>query len=309
MRVKRCVIPLAGLGTRMYPLTKVVPKALLPVIDVDGFAKPALHLMLLEAAESGIEEICLVVRPGQDEAIAGYLFDRPPPQINERLDLAHLEDQRRRLGDIVRFVFQDEPRGFGHAVYCAREFVGDNPFVVSLGDHLYRSGSKRRCIAQVVEVFERFSISVTGLTPVEEERVRSVGIVSGRFLPGEDRILKLDRLVEKPDPSYARERLKIEGVEGYLGNFGIDVLTPGIFDVLERMIAETPPDSEIQLRDGMDELIRSEGMLGYIVEGERFDIGTPSEYLKSLFRWYLSIPFIKPYLLYRYGLEPDLVSG
>lgn len=286
MKVKRCVIPLAGLGTRMYPLTKVVPKAFLPVIDEDGFAKPALHLMLLEAAESGIEEICLVVQPGQDEMIARYLFDPPPPQIRGRRDLAHLEDQRRKLCDLVRFAFQSEPRGFGHAVYCARKVVGDNPFVVSLGDHLYRSNSLKRCTAQVVEVFERFSISVTGLTAVREDQVRSVGIVSGRFLPDEDRILKLERLVEKPDPSYAREKLRIEGVEGYLGNFGIDVLTPGIFDVLERMIAETPTDQEVQLRNGMDELIGSEGMLGYVVDGERFDIGAPLEYLRSLIGWY-----------------------
>ena len=286
MQVRKCVIPLAGLGTRMYPLTRVVPKAFLPVIDVDGFAKPALHLMLLEAAESGIEEICLVVRPGQDEMIARYLFDPPPPQIRGETRLAHIEGERRKLGDLVRFAFQSEPRGFGHAVYRAKELVGDNPFVVSLGDHLYRSGSRKRCVAQVMEVFERFSLNVTGLTVVEEDQVRSVGIISGQFLPGEDRILKLERLVEKPDPSYARENLKIEGINGYLGNFGIDVLRPSVFDVLERMIAETPSEHEVQLRDAMDELVGSEGMLGYIVEGERFDIGTPSEYLKSLIRWY-----------------------
>ena len=286
MKVRKCVIPLAGLGTRMYPLTKVVPKAFLPVIDVDGFAKPALHLILLEAAESGIEEICLVVRPGQDEMIARYLFDPPPLQIRGETRLAHIESERRKLGDLVRFAFQSEPRGFGHAVYCAKKLVGDDPFVVSLGDHLYRSGSGKRCIAQVMEIFERFSLNVTGLTVIDEDRVRSVGIVSGRFLPGEDHILMLERLVEKPDPSYARENLKIEGVEGYLGNFGIDVLSPSVFDVLERMIAETPSEREVQLRDAMDELIRSEGMLGYIVEGERFDIGTPSEYLRSLIRWY-----------------------
>jgi UTP--glucose-1-phosphate uridylyltransferase len=285
MKVKKCVIPLAGLGTRMYPFTKVIPKVFLPVVDRDGFVKPALHLILIEAADSGVEEICLVVQPGQDEMIRRYLFEPSPPKIAGEIQVVEIEEERRRLGHLVRFAFQNEPRGFGHAVYCAREFVGGDPFVVSLGDHLYRSRSTRRCIAQVMETFERYSLSITGLTIVGEDQVQSVGVVSGRFLPDDDRVLRLERLVEKPALSYARDHLRIGGVRGYLGNFGIDLLTPSIFDILEGMIARTPLDREIQLRDAMDELIRSEGMLGYIVEGERFDIGSPAEYLKTLIQW------------------------
>ena len=285
-KVRKAVIPAAGFGTRLFPATKATKKELFPVIDRDGIAKPAILIIVEEALEAGIEEVIIIVQKNdlQDfrslftEQISIENFNKLPPQFQE---------YSRRLLEIgrrVNFVVQATQEGFGHAVYCAREAVGDEPFLLMLGDHIYRSGSDASCARQLLEAYQRHGQSVVGMRRTPEDQIGSFGTVTGVWLEDES-LLSVSEFAEKPTPDYARTNLRVPGFpEGeYLTLFGQYIVKPKLFDYLKEHIENNVREhGEFQLTSTLDRLRQEDGFMGLVIDGKRFDIGRPDEYLETL---------------------------
>lgn len=284
--VRKAVIPAAGFGTRLFPASKAMKKELFPVIDSSGQAKPAIMAIVEEAVKAGIEEVCLIVQQGDIKLFESF-FKTPPPI--EHFNKLSKENQvycnyLLELGSRVTFVTQDVQEGFGHAVYCAREWVDNEPFLLMLGDHLYGSDEERCCAQQVVEAYERVGHSVVGLKVTPIEHLSNFGCVTGAW-EEEGSLLSVTAFYEKPDAEYAMEHLHIDGmdIDQFLTVFGIYVIQPQIFEFLERNITHNLRErGEFQLTSCLDELRKTDGFSGYVVKGRRFDIGLPEEYRQTV---------------------------
>jgi len=285
-RVRKAVIPAAGFGTRLFPASKAMKKELFPVVDSQGRAKPIIMVIVEEAVNAGIEEVCLVVQEGDLPLFEEFFHS--PPRI-EHFNKLSREDQRYsdyilELGHRVTFVTQHSQEGFGHAVYCAREWVKDEPFLLLLGDHIYASDTETSCARQILDVYERVGGNVVGLkvTPIEE--LHKFGCVTGTWQEPEV-LLAVTEFAEKPEASYAREHLHVEGMDGnqFLTVFGQYVLSPKIFDYLQENLQHNVRErGEFQLTSCLDALRREEGFTGYLVRGRRFDIGNPEAYRQAV---------------------------
>lgn len=285
-RVRKALIPAAGFGTRLFPATKAVKKELFPVIDRDGRAKPVILAIVEEALSAGIEEVAIIVqRP--DQELFEEIFCTPPPIENfNKLSRSNQEYCKylMEIGHRITFLPQDTQEGFGHAVYCAHEWVGDEPFLLLLGDHLYASETDASCSRQLLDVYERYGQSVVGVKHTPSEIVQSFGCVTGSWKEPAS-LLSVSEFYEKPSPDYARQHLHVEGMnpDEFLTVFGQYVLSPKIFDYLEEHIRLNIRErGEFQLTSCLDRLRQEDGFLGHVVRGRRFDIGEPDAYLQSL---------------------------
>ncbi|BAZ68147.1 MAG: UTP--glucose-1-phosphate uridylyltransferase [Pelatocladus maniniholoensis HA4357-MV3] len=285
-QIKKAVIPAAGFGTRLFPATKVVKKELFPIIDQDGRVKPVIQLIVEEAISAGIEEIGIIIQP-EDKRIFIDLFKYPPKaELFEKLSPENQKHSKHivDLGDRIKFLSQKEQAGYGHAVYCAKEWVNDQPFLLMLGDHIYASNIKKSCARQVLEVYAQANLSVVGLTTISEDMIHKAGCVTGVWQQP-DSILSLTQVYEKPTVEYARQHLRIEGIpeNEFLSIFGLYALTPTIFDFLEENINNKFRErGEFQLTTCLEQVRQQEGMTGYVVQGKSFDIGIPDVYLQTL---------------------------
>ena len=292
--IQKAIIPIAGYGTRLFPATKAVPKALFPIIDQDGIAKPVIQLIIEEALTAGVEEVCLVAQPQQVDPIADYFSGTVADAIREKAELAAQADRLEEIGERLHFAIQAEPEGFGHAIYCAKDFAAGEPVIILLGDHLYISESGVSCAKQLADVYTQVGQSVTSLDLCHESELSLNGIVHGDPAVQSPRMFTLAQISEKPAVEFAREHLRVDGIpdQQYLCNFGIDLLTPILFDILDynyrhRIVTH----GEIQLRDAMSEMIKQEGMYGYRVAGKRYDTGNPQDLLKSVNAFGLHGPY------------------
>ena len=263
MKVRKAVIPAAGLGTRFLPITKSVPKELLPILD-----RPMLQYVVEEAAEAGIEEVIIVTARGK-ESIAAYF--QPAPVLEGRLaesGAVDLQEKVRRAASLasVSFVIQEQPLGLGHAVLTAREAVGDEPFAVILPDDII--AHTPGALTQMLGVADRYNAGVVAVEPAPWELVHNYGVVEASQQG--DRVYQVHRLVEKPSREEAPSNLTV------VGRY---VLPPDIFDCLER----TPPGAknEIQLTDGMSLLLEDQSLYAYEIVGTRYDGGTPLGLLRA----------------------------
>ena len=284
--VRKAVIPAAGFGTRLFPASKAMKKELFPVIDSSGQAKPAIMAIVEEAINAGIEEVCLIVQSGDTELFESFFKTPPPIEHYNKLSKENKTycDYLLELGSRVTFVTQDVQEGFGHAVYCAREWVGNEPFLLMLGDHLYGSDEEKCCAQQVVEAYEQVGHSVVGLKETPIEDLSNFGCVTGVWKE-ENSLLSVTEFYEKPDPEYAMEHLHVDGmdIDQFLTVFGIYVLQPQIFEFLEQNIVHNLRErGEFQLTSCLDELRKADGFSGYVVKGRRFDIGLPEEYRQTV---------------------------
>ncbi len=285
-RVRKAVIPAAGFGTRLFPATKAIKKELFPVIDRDGHAKPVIQSIVEEALSAGIEEVAIIVQK-EDRDLFEEFFCLPPPveHVNKlspemKAYMEYLLDIGRR----VTLLTQDVQEGFGHAVYCAREWLNDEPFLLLLGDHLYASDSDVSCARQLLDVYERAGQSVVGLkvTPVEQSRL--FGCIAGEWIEGKS-LLSIREFSEKPDIEHARDYLSVSDLppNHILTLFGLYVLTPKVFEFLEEYIENNIRErGEFQLTNCLDQVRKEEGFTGHIVNGKRFDIGIPEAYRQTL---------------------------
>jgi UTP--glucose-1-phosphate uridylyltransferase len=286
--VRKAVIPAAGLGTRLFPATKVAKKELLPVVDHDGIAKPAILLIVEEALEAGLEEIIIIVGPGDREAFELLFATQTPDETYRRLapDLREYSDRILSLGRHIAFAIQQTQEGFGHAVYRARELVGNEPFLLMLGDHLYYTNNVRSCTRQLVDAFDRRNSSVLGLQLTPEALVRNYGTAGGQWIE-HGHLLEITELAEKPAVDYARTHLTVTGLPArhYLTMFGLYVIKPQVFGFLEEQIAgDSRERGEFQMTTALERLRREDGFLGLVIDGESYDIGLPDSYLQTLNR-------------------------
>ncbi len=285
-KIRKAVIPAAGFGTRLFPASKALKKELFPVVDRDGRAKPVIMAIVQEAVNSGMENVCLVVQKN-DRALFEDFFCVPPAVENlnklskeNRAYSRYLQD----LGHRVNFAVQEKQDGFGHAVYCTREWVGDEPFLLMLGDHLYASDTDVSCVRQLLDVYEEVGESVVGLKVTSGDQIRNFGCAAGTWKkPGS--VLAVTEFAEKPDPRYAREHLRMEGMgdDEFLTIFGLYILHPDIYEHLDEHITHNIREGgEFQLTSCLDKLRRERGFWGYVVQGSRFDIGLPDAYRRTL---------------------------
>ena len=259
MKVRKAVIPAAGFGTRMLPLSSIVPKELLPVCG-----RPVIEHVVREAVEAGIDEIILVLSEGK-ESIANYF--KPNKKLTDQLLTTgrHAElEVLERIWDLAKItvVYQHEQKGLGHAVLCAKDAVGNEPFAVLLGDCIIQTEDCDSFTKQLTDSYHDSGTSVVGLEDVDECEVSRYGIFEGHAIKGN--LLQAGRVIEKP------EATETESTLAFCARY---VFHPAIFSHLER----TPKgkNNEIQLTDAMQQLVKTEGMNGLPLEGTRFDIGSP----------------------------------
>jgi len=288
-RVRKAVIPAAGFGTRLFPATKAVKKELFPIIDGKGRAKPVILAIVEEAVKAGVEEIVILVQT-QDRDVFEEIFCTPP-RI-ENFNKLSRENQRycdylMDIGKRITFITQDIQEGFGHAVHCAHEWVGDEPFLLMLGDHLYASETETSCVRQVLEVYQKTGQSVVGAKTTPVAQVGQFGCVTGTW-EDQDTLLAVTEFKEKPDEEYARTHLQVDGMadDEFLSLFGMYVLKPQIFAYLADNIRLNVRESgEFQLTSCLDRLRREDGCLARVVQGRRFDVGTPEAYSETLIEY------------------------
>lgn len=263
MNVRKAIIPAAGLGTRFLPATKAQPKEMLPVVD-----KPTIQYIIEEAVHSGIEEILIIT--GRNKRAIEDHFDRSIElEIElEKKEKNELLSQIKEISDMVNihYIRQKEPRGLGHAINCARSFVGNEPFAVLLGDDIVYS--EYPCLKQLIDVYDEYKTTILGVQTVLENDVSRYGIVDGKFI--ENDVYKVKNLVEKPSKEEAPSNIAI------LGRY---IITPEIFDILDN----TKPGAggEIQLTDALKELSMRQAMYAYIFKGIRYDVGNKLGFLQA----------------------------
>jgi len=284
--VRKAVIPAAGFGPAMFPASKVVKKELFPIIDRDGRAKPAILAVIEEALDAGVEEVCVIVQPAERELFEQFIASPPPIEHFNKLTAADRDysDYLLSLADRVTFVTQDVQDGFGHAVHCAKAFVADEPFLLLLGDHLYASDTDRSCARQLLDVYQRVGRSVVGLKVQPVDQIERYGCVAGDWTryPTE---LSITEVAEKPDPAFARQRLRVDGLadDQFLTIFGQYVLDPAIFDYLDEMIGHNLRErGEFPFTPALDRLRRDLGLTGQVIQGRQFDLGQPDAYARTL---------------------------
>ncbi len=263
MKVRKAVIIAAGRGTRFLPMTRTQPKEMLPLVD-----KPLIQYSVEEALASGIEQVITVTARGK-ESMENY-FDRSPELeqfLEQKGDTEHLA-QVRELADMVNvcYVRQKEQKGLGHAIFTARDIVGDEPFAVILPDDII--DSEVPCLKRMVDIYEKYGAGVVAVERVSDEDTRKYGIIEPEDVA--DRMYRVLSLVEKPEPAQAPSRL------GIVGRY---VFTPQIFDAL----AVTPPGkgNEIQITDAMQLLLAKQKLYAFELEGIRHDTGNPLGWLKA----------------------------
>ncbi|GHO44575.1 UTP--glucose-1-phosphate uridylyltransferase GalU [Ktedonospora formicarum] len=274
MSIRKAVMPVAGLGTRVLPASKVIPKEMLPLVD-----RPTLQYIVEEAVEAGIEEVIFVTSSSK-RSIEDH-FDSFPDleRTLERKGKFKELEELRRVQNLAQFaaVRQPEALGLGHAVLCAKHLVGDEPFVVMLGDDLV--APETPCLPRMMELFERYQSSVISLFEVPKEEISKFGIVAGESVDGEQGFVKIAHMVEKPDPEEAPSNLAVAGRY---------VLTPDIFELLEK--TKPGKGGEIQLTDALQAQAQEGRCFGMRFDGERFDTGNPLGLLKTSIAYALKRP-------------------
>jgi UTP--glucose-1-phosphate uridylyltransferase len=271
-KIRKGVIPAAGLGTRFLPATKAVPKELLPIVD-----RPTIQYIVEEAVASGIEQVILITAKGKGAVEEHFAVFAELEEVLKRQKKDDLLQLVKGLSEMVKMlsVRQEEPKGLGHAVLCAREAVGEEPFAVLLGDDLV--DAEPPCLAQMVEVSRQKGGGVIALLRVPPRETHLYGIIRGEQV--DERIYRIQELVEKPAPDQAPSNLAIIG--RYL-------LPPEIFPILEK----TPPGKggEIQLTDALQTLARKTPLYGYEFTGDRYDAGDKFGYLQANIAFALKRP-------------------
>lgn len=275
MKVRKAIIPAAGLGTRFLPATKAQPKEMLAIVD-----KPTIQYIIEEAVEAGIQDIIIVT--GRNKRSIEDHFDRSIElelELEKHNKMEMLENVK-AISEManIHYIRQKEPKGLGHAILAAKHFIGEEPFAVLLGDDIVVS--RQPCLGQMIDVFNEYQTTVLGVQTVDHSVVNKYGIVDGRHI--EDRVYKVKDLVEKPDVDKAPSNVAI------LGRY---IITPSIFKYLE---TQTPgAGGEIQLTDGLRKLAKDEVMYAYDFRGHRYDVGTKTGYIQANIEFALRNPELR----------------
>ena len=268
-RVRKAVIPAAGLGTRFLPATKALPKEMLPIVDI-----PTIQYIIEEAVKSGIEEI-LVITNSNKHCMENH-FDKSY-ELEERLMNSGKMKEVKMIDEIanlanIYYVRQKEPKGLGHAILCAKSFIGNEPFAILLGDDVVVNKNSRPALKQLIDAYQNVGASVVGVQTVAKEQVHKYGVVEPdkRHKTKDERLVKLSGMVEKPKAEVAPSNYAV------LGRY---VLTPEIFQLLETQ--EIGAGGEIQLTDAICRLLDTQAVYAYDFEGVRYDVGDKFGFVKA----------------------------
>lgn len=286
-KIKKAIIPVAGFGTRLFPITKNLKKAFFPIMDKDGILKPVLLILLQQLDEAGIDEVCLVIGEGEKETYDEFFKPLPKEYYDKLPDNRKvLEDLIERIGKKITYVVQHERKGFGHAVYQCKDFVNDDPVLLLLGDMIYESYENDNCMSQMIRAYERYSLPVISMHKIGKENVVHYGIMHGKWENSDETILKLDQIKEKPTIEYAEDYLNVstkKDKENYYAVFGQYVLTREVFDVLKNDIdSNSLENGEIQLTSALEKVRSQIGTVGYLVSGKSYDVGLPDKYYDTM---------------------------
>ncbi len=283
--VRKAIIPVAGFGTRLYPSTRIMKKDFFPIPCPDGMVRPVILILLEELVKSGVEEICLVLGSEEERKIYKEFFERPLSDEHLHKLNAEAQEYENRILDIgkrLRYVYQREKRGFGHAVYQAAEFAGNEPVLLLLGDTLYRSTTNKPCALQMIEEYERYNQLLVSIHSVPLVDVSLYGILSGVWEDKERTVLNVSVMHEKPKASYAEDFLGVRNADGqkeYYSVFGQYILTPEVFAQLASDIAQADEagdtTKEIELTAALEAVRQQSGMMGVRLNGTMYDMGNP----------------------------------
>jgi UTP--glucose-1-phosphate uridylyltransferase len=289
MRVRKAVVPIAGLGTRLFPASHACKKEFFPVVGPDGIARPLLHYQIMDLIDAGIERICIIVGAGEERLVVDYL-QGPAESYLKRLEehsdlLREVERMRAALGRIC-FAVQEYPEGFGHAVYQSKAFANGDPILLCLGDHLFRGG-KESCHSQLVRAYGMCrGKSVSAVNRIHADDLKGYGTIAGKRLPGNPDLIDVLLIIEKPSFEVARNELRVDGLgpDEFLGWFGMHVLSPSIYDILGEMITkDIRQRGEIQLTYSQELQRQREGYCALEMrDGKRFDFGLPQDFVKNV---------------------------
>ncbi|ADB38614.1 UTP--glucose-1-phosphate uridylyltransferase [Spirosoma linguale] len=276
MKIRKAVITAAARGERLYPVADTIQKAMLPVIDTDGLHKPVIQAIAEEAFLSGIEEICVVCAPGDGERYINAFTSLRDNLVKSYKGVDWAREEAEKIDNLIsriQFTEQQEPLGYGHAVYCAREFVNEEPFLLLLGDYLYVSNlTSKRCAAQLIELAMQEDCSVSAVNPTIEHQIGRYGTLTGKHVANMSGVYQIEKLIEKPSLSVAELELQTPGlrVGYYLCFFGMHVLTPTVFSLLEKQIEEG--SKNVLLTPALQALADTEKYLALEVKGNRYDL-------------------------------------
>ena len=279
-KVRKAVIPAAGLGTRFLPATKALAKEMLPIVDT-----PTIQYIIEEAVKSGIEEI-LIITNSNKHSMENH-FDKSY-ELEERLKASGKDKEVKMINDIanlanIYYIRQKEPKGLGHAILCAKSFIGDEPFAILLGDDVVVNKHSKPALQQLIDAYQQVHASVVGVQTVPLEAVHKYGIVRpSASHPANGRLVKLTDMVEKPKQEEAPSQLAV------LGRY---VLTPEIFELLETQ--GTGAGGEIQLTDAIKRLMDRQAVYAYDFEGVRYDVGDKFGFIKATIDFALDRPDLK----------------
>ena len=291
-KIRKAIIPAAGLGTRFLPATKAQPKEMLPIVD-----KPTIQYIIEEAIASGIEEILIIT--GRNKKCIEDHFDKSVElemelKKNNKNELLEVVQDISEMVDI-HYIRQKEPKGLGHAIRCAKTFVGDEPFAILLGDDIVYNEEKP-CLKQLIDCYNEYKTSILGVQTVDRENVSKYGIVDGITI--EDRVSKVKGLVEKPSVEEAPSNTAI------LGRY---IVTPKIFDILHN--TKPGKGNEIQLTDALMQLLKEEAMYAYNFEGRRYDVGDKLGFLEATVEYALRKPEIRDdFINYLRSIENNIIK-
>lgn len=289
-KVRKAVITAAGRGTRQYPASSAVQKEMFPLVDDDGLAKPVIQIIGEEAIDAGVEEICIVTQPGEEPEYRDYFkrLEADTLRAFRGKDWAILQSEKlQEFGERLHFVSQDKPDGYGHAVHQARDFVGDDPFLLMLGDHIYITDNAKPCAAQLIDRYNAADFrAMSAVQATHAAQLHLFGVIQGEPISDEG-LYRATAIYEKPKPDYAAKHLRTPDLplRMYLGHFGMHVFPPAIFDAIGHHIdSDIREGGEIQLTNAQ-EFMRTkllDGSYGACtIEGKRYDTGIPYGLMES----------------------------
>lgn len=282
--IRKAVIPVAGFGTRLYPVTRGVKKEFCPVVDSDGLVKPAILVLLEELDRIEIEEICLILNRNEQQYYEDFFFtplydkhyEKLPPKMQE------YEKKIARIASKLKFIYQDEQKGFGHAVHLAKDFADKEPVLLLLGDTIYESTTNVPCTLQLINAYEMYDLPMVAVQSVSLENVGNYGIFAGTFEDRDKSIMKLSNIEEKPTVDFAAEYLEVEGK--YYAAFGAYILTDAIFNRLDTAVSQNIVNAkgEIELTEALAYVCKADSMLAFVPKGKSYDLGNAKAYRQTV---------------------------
>jgi UTP--glucose-1-phosphate uridylyltransferase len=302
VRIRKAVVPIAGLGTRFFPASHACKKEFFPVVGPDGIARPLVHYQITDLIHAGVEQICMIVRPGEEHLVVDYLRGPETSYVRRLEKHPHLVQEvniMRAALDRISFAVQERQEGFGHAVYQSKAFADGEPVLLCLGDHLFRGGNES-CHRRLMRAYEACAgRAVSAVNRIRASDLKGYGTIAGKRLPADPSLIDVSLIIEKPSIEVARRKLRVDGLadDEYLGWFGMHALSPSIYDVLEEMIAtDVRQQGEIQLTYAQELQRRREGYCALEIEdGRRFGFGMPRDFVRSVIEYAsLEAPTFRP---------------